>query len=230
MNNSAKISLIRTAPGSIALACALLLAAPLTSSASTVVLNFDSVNADGGGIDATSYLASYGVTLTGVKPLGATTVNDGQVGIWSDLQMYYVGASSGKNFLLQQTSGAPVNSYTLNFSTALDSVGFTRIKNTYSNLVAGWTATAYAGSTFVTSVGEAYGGGSFSAATYTLTGPGITSLVISADGHGRAGIASAMIDDLTLTSSASVPDSAGTLGLMALSVALLVAARRRFAQ
>ena len=144
--------------------------------------------------------------------------------------MYYVDASSGNNFLLQQTSGSPAVSYTLNFSTALDSVGFTRIKNTYYNLVAGWTASAYAGNTFVTSVSEGYGLGSFSAATYTLTGPGITSLVISADGHGHAGIASAMIDDLTLTSSASVPDATGTLGLMALSVGLLFTARRRYVQ
>ncbi len=227
MKSFSKINLIGISPGCLAFTSALLLGSPLTAFASTIVVNFDSVDASGAPIEASAYLASYGITLTAVSPLG-TNPNNGQVAIWSDDFMPYEKASSGDNFLLQQTSGAPAISYTLNFSTALDSVGFTRVRNITSNLVAGWTASAYSGSIFVTSVGEGFGGGSFSAATYTLTGPNITSLVISANGYGAAGIASAMIDDLTLTSSASVPDSADTLGLMALAAALLFTARRRF--
>jgi hypothetical protein len=228
MKISPTITQFKAAPGCLALACALLLGAPLTSSATTVVINFDSVDASGGAIDATAYLASYGITLTGVSP-GGTTVHTGQVGIWNDDYMPYEKASSGDNFLLQQTSGAPAISYTLNFSTALDSVGFTRIKSITPNLVATWTASAYSGATFVTSVSEGFGLGSFSDATYTLVGPGITSLVISANGFGSAGIASAMIDDLVLTSTA-VPDSSGTVALLGLSAVLLFTARRRFAR
>ncbi len=78
----------------------LLLLAPAAYS-SVVEMNFDSVNA-GNGVDATSYLASYGVTLSNVS-LGA-------VDIFSD-QNYYgagdVAASSPHNFLLQNAVGAP---------------------------------------------------------------------------------------------------------------------------
>lgn len=217
----------RILPVSLVLACAFLLGAPLKSNAATITVNFDTVDASLGPVDSTAYLASYGITLSSVSP-GGSTIYTGQVGIFDDDFMPYEQASSGDNFLLQQTSGAPAVSYTLNFSTALTSLSFTRVKNITPNLVAAWTATAFSGTTALSSVSEGFGLGSYSAATYSFAGPNITSLRVSANGYGAAGIASAMIDDLVLTSSAPVPDAANTLGLTALSAGLLFAARRRF--
>src|SRR2546423_1496422 len=59
-------------------------------------LNFDSINA-GGGVDATAYLASFGIILTNVS-------NPGSVYIVNDTNFYGSGvvtASSRHNFLLQ---------------------------------------------------------------------------------------------------------------------------------
>jgi hypothetical protein len=60
-------------------------------------------------------------------------------------------------------------------------------------------ATAYAGSTPVGSVGEGLFGGTEGSQTYTLSGSGITSLTIIANGYNVAGVPSPPLDDLTLT-------------------------------
>ncbi len=225
MKNSTKTSLSASGARSltihVVLASAALLVSALTSAASTVTINFDSVVATSAGVDPTTYLALYGVTLSGVLPSDPL--------IYSDQAFYGTGAvaaSSGHNFLLQQ-SAVHGGSFTLDFSTALTDVQFTRIRSLTSNLVGTWTATAFSGATAVGSVSEGFGGGSYSAATYDLSGSNITSLTFSGDGYGSAGISSAMIDDLKLT---SVPDASSTLGLIGLSLAGLAMLRRRFRQ
>lgn len=203
----------------LVVASALLLVSPLISNASTVTINFDDVSAGPSGVDPTAYLATYGVTLSGVAPSVPI--------IYSDLAFYGVGvvaASSGHNFLLQQ-SAVNGGNFTLNFGTALTDVQFTRIRNITYNLVGEWSATAYSGATAVGSVGESFGLGGFSPITYNLSGANITSLTFWGNGYGRAGMSSAMIDDLKLT---SVPDTFSTLALMGFSLASLVALRRRF--
>lgn len=200
------------------LAGLLLFGTSLTVAADTVVINFDSVDASGGGVDATSYLATYGITLSNVS-------SPGTVAIYSDVDVSYVSASSSPNFLLQQVSGAPPESFTMDFSTPLQSLSFTRIENVTSNQVAEWTATAYSGSTPLSSESEPMGVGSFTPATYTFTGPDITSLTISADGDGVAGITSAPIDDLTLTT--SVPEPATCAVLLGLAAWALATVRRQ---
>jgi len=178
---------------SLFLTSLLIFAAALTSTAS-IVLNFDSVAA-GGGVDASTYLSSFGITLTNVSP--------GSVQIFSDQNFYGSGvvvASSPHNFLMQNPGGAPNGAtYTLNFSTPLTGISFTRIASPVYVTVAQWTATAYAGSTPVGSVGEGFFGGSEGSQIYTLSGPGITSLTITANGNNVAGIPSPPLDDLTLT-------------------------------
>jgi hypothetical protein len=178
-------------------------------------MNFDSINAQSGAVDATAYLASFGVTLTGNNPVYVI-----------DDRWFYgggsVAASSPHNFLLQQVGGSPNGvSYTLNFSTALTSLSFTRIAITAPSAVAQWTATAYVGSTAVSSVGESSFGGTEGAQTYTLTGSGITSLTINANGGNFAGISSAPLDDFI---GAEVPETGSTLGLLLPSVLALLGA------
>jgi hypothetical protein len=185
----------------------------LPAAADTIVINFDGVDASGGAVDATSYLATYGITLTNVS-------SPGTVVIYSDVVFPYVSASSSPNFLVQQVGGAPAESFTMDFATPLQSVSFTRIENVTSNLVAEWTATAYSGSTALSSESEPLGVGPFTPATYTFNGPDITSLTISADGDGVAGITSATIDDLTLTTAVPEPSTCAMfLGVAALGLA-----------
>lgn len=210
----------------------LLLLATAVKSSAGLILNFDSVNASGGPVDPTAYLAGYGITLTGNNP----------VFIFSDQEYYgggVVAASSPNNFLLQHTLGSPNGiTYTLNFSTALTDLSFTRIQQVTPNAVAQWTATAYAGATAVGSVSEGYFGGTEPAHTYSiadsdfLTNGGITSLTITANGAGTAGIPSAPIDDLTLNEVNAVPEpgSAGVVVAFGLGAVALCgrAPRRRF--
>lgn len=202
--------------------CSLLLASALSAIASTITIDFDSVTVPAGSpVDPTAYLASYGVTLTGVSPSNPL--------INSDQDFYGSGvvlASSGHNFLTQQ-SASPGGGFTLNFATALTQLEFTRIQNLAWNLVGTWTATAYAGTTFVGSYSEPFGLGSFSPATYTFSGPGITSLVVSGNGYSVAGISTVMMDDIKMTS-ASTPDASDTLTLFGLSLGALALMRRRF--
>ena len=189
-------------------------------------MNFDSVNA-GNGVDATSYLSSFGVTLSNVS-------NPGSVQIIDD-SFYYgggaVAASSPHNFLMQNVGGSPNGiTYTLDFSTALASLSFTRIAIISSSAVAQWTATAYVGSTPVGTVGENFFSGTEGAQTFTLTGSGITSLTITANGFNFAGIPSAPLDDFT---GSEVPETGSTLALLApsllglLGMARLAPFRRR---
>jgi len=178
-------------------------------------INFDSVNAQSGHVDATAYLAALGVTLSGSNPVYVT-----------DDRWFYSGgavaASSPHNFLLQDVGGSPNGiSYTLNFSTALASLSFTRIAITAPSSVAQWTATAYVGSTAVSSVGESFFSGTEGAQTYTLTGSGITSLTITANGFNFAGISSAPLDDFI---GAEVPETGSTFGLLLPSVLALLGA------
>jgi hypothetical protein len=214
----------------VALVGTFLLVSPTKSVAATVTINFDSVDtsqftATGAPVDATAYLASYGVTLSAVSPSGSTT-STGLVGILNDSAGYQK-ASSGDNFLEQSVSGSPAESFTMDFSTALSSFGFTRIENLTPNLTAGWTATAYSGSTALASVAEPFGLDPFSAATYNLVGPDITSVTFTANGFNVAGIPGAPIDDLVLTTPSSVPDASSTFVLLMLAFGALAGVNRR---
>jgi hypothetical protein len=184
-----------------ALAGAMLISTAVHAQIQTI--NFDSVDASGGAIDATSYLANDGVTLSAESPAGT-------VDIISDQNYYgnnFVVASSGTNFLLQSNNSQP-NTFTLTFANALDSFGFTRIaySSAGDGLLAGWSASAYDGATLVETVGEPseseFGGKAavqFTLSDAVITTPDITSVVFSANGFGSAGVSAAPVDDFVLT-------------------------------
>lgn len=163
----------------------------------TIYMNFESINA-GSGVDATAYLASFGVTLTNVSNLGS-------VHIKNDTNFYGSGAvfaSSSHNFLLQEVGSSPPGvSFTMLFRTPLRSLTFTRcaVGNNVETPI--WTATAYSGSTNVGSVGVCCIDSDTGqpAKTYTLTGPGITSLTVTGNGQNSAAMASAPLDDFYMT-------------------------------
>jgi hypothetical protein len=161
----------------------------------TVYMNFDSVS-PGAGIDATAYLASFGIALTNVSQAGS-------VYIVGDTNYYGTGAvtaSSPHNFLLQSVSASSC-SYTLVFSVPLQSVTFTRIAISGGFSTPIWTATAYAGANAVGSVGvnSIDGDTGQPAHTYTISGHGITSLTINGNGFGFTAAASAPLDDFYMT-------------------------------
>lgn len=166
-----------------------------------IYINFDSVNASGGGVDATAYLASFGITLTNVTANGNPV--PGSVYIENDTNFYGSGAvfaSSPPNFLLQQAGGYS-ESYALLFSTPLASLSFTRCAIGGNVETPIWTATAYAGSTVVDTVGVCCIDSDTGqpAHTYTLTGPGITSLIVYGQPQNSAALGSAPLDDFHLT-------------------------------
>jgi|ERR1051326_1197448 hypothetical protein len=185
--------------------------------AQSIRLNFDSVNA-GAGLDATAYLAAYGITVTNISHAGSLHIKD-------DTNFYGSGAvfaPSPHNFLLQEVGGSPPGvSYTLAFNTPLQSLSFTRCAIGGNVATPIWTATAYAGSTPVGSVGVCCIDSETGqpAHIYTLNGPGITSLTVSGNGANFAAMASAPFDDFSLTPGALVvtnlpfPNSLGNLAV-----------------
>ncbi len=206
------------------LAGSLMFAVALTSTASTI-LNFDSVPvSSGAGVDATAYLATFGITLSNV-----TAGPSGAVEIYSDTFITYEGASSPHNFLMQNGAGAPNGlTYTLNFSTALTSLSFVRIAQTSPNAVAQWTATAFAGVTALGSVSENFFSGTEPAQTYSLfagSSSGITSLQITANGGGFAGVPSLPMDDLTLNQ--VVPEPSTSVLILGAAAACALCGRKR---
>jgi hypothetical protein len=139
------------------------------------------------------------------------------------VDIYHISAGPGsfwvnENFLAQSANGAVPVSYTMDFSTPLESISFSRIATPF-NLTTEpvWSATAYAGNVAVGTVGESLDSwGNSPAKSFTLTGDGITSLTISANGFGFTGIGSVPLNDFVLT---TVPEPS-TLVLWSLMAGL----------
>jgi hypothetical protein len=192
------------------------------------ILNFDSVDASAGQVDATSYFASYGITETAL-------IAGSAIDIYSDVN--YGGddaaiASSAPNFV--ETTGGNSNSVLLTFSTPLTSLSFTRIEETGTgagNSFGAWSAEVFSGATEIGSA-SASGYSIFNnninpAQTYTFTGADITSIEFDGNDYigntpfyGSQGI---LMDDLTLT---PVPEPS-SLALSCLGLLGAFAWRRR---
>jgi PEP-CTERM motif len=185
------------------------------ATANVVTLDFQSVVPNAG--NGPAYLNSHGITLTNITPSGPSGVVD-------ILNLHSLGDPGNdwinENVLLQNGGGAVPCSYTMNFSTPLESIGFTRITTPPDlSTEAQWSATAYAGATAVGAVGESLDSwGNSPALPFILTGDGITSLTISQNGFGFTGIGSVPLDNFVLT---TVPEpstlillGAGGIGLI----------------
>lgn len=169
------------------------------ASASHLTLNFDSVDASSGDVNASSYLAGFGISLTGVTP-GTTVVILDNANVYGGTAAV---PSSVPNYLTQVGSNDPVT-FTLNFATPLNSFEFTRPK-----LLAGpngithpeWSAHAFnSGGVEVATVGESLIA-SFSdvpAKTFTMTKPNIASVRIDSNNRHFAAFSAVLIDDMKL--------------------------------
>ena len=186
-------------------------AAADNNSSTTSTLNFDAVNASAGPVDASSYLAGSGITLSAVTAGTAIDVVNNQ--------SVYGGAaaspSSSPNMLMQINVNAPV-SYTLNFATPLTSLGFTR-----PMLLAGpsgithpqWSAHAFdASGQEVASASEGLiaSYSNVPASTFTLTGDGITSVRFDSNGYNFTAFSAVLIDDLTITTTSATTSATAT--------------------
>jgi len=181
------------------LALAFLLICPLLNQAAyAVTINFDSVDASGGPVDATSYLAGFGITLSNVT--SGTSVD-----IVKNTDSDWTNPSSLPNYITQSGSLDPV-SYTLTFAAPLADVGFTRTMYYCETGIAypEWHVQAFNESGVGgTVVGEAAHSvwGTEPAKVYSLTVPSgyIKSVVVSSDNHHFAAFAAVNLDDFTGT-------------------------------
>lgn len=162
----------------------------ITLAPAATYMNFDSVNTSAGRVDPTSYLASFGVTLTNVNPPGSVFIANSNIDGCGT-------ASSSPNWISQYVGGSSLVSYALDFSNPLQSVTFTRCAVGGGCASPIWTVTAYAGTNAMDSAGVCCLDSDTGkpAQTYTLNGPGITSLTISANGEDFSAYSSPQLDD-----------------------------------
>ena len=194
--------------------------------ASADVITFDTLSHGDTGSTIRSYLAGYGVSVTGVYPSGTDiyAMDDRIVYGGSDM------ASSGHMYLGLMPGIWGVG-YTLNFNTPLTSLAFTRIRELPVAAYPEWSATVYQGGTAFETVGEAaysLWSGSNPAHTYTFTGAGITSVTFSGNAYGFAAFCGPLIDDIVLNS-VPEPGQWAMMGLTFCGVAGYLIRRRNAA-
>ena len=182
---------------------AALMASLCAQAQNTQTADFDSLPYGTTGTALQSYLAGYGMTITG---MGAGTVAE----VYDDRIVYGGGvllASSGHMYFYLGGAHTGV-SCTLTFDPPLTSLSFTRI----TELAKGsgtaypdWSATVYEGATVNGSVGESayslWGSNVNPAKTYTFLGSRITSVTFYGNGHNFAAFDGPFIDDIVVTRS-----------------------------
>ena len=180
------------------------------ANAAPITLNFDAVSVPAFGVvDATSYLATFGVTLSNVTSGGQVVVrNDG------GLPNFIAPPSPPNTLSVFSSVGQIPNTFTLNFPAPLTSLSFTR-----PQLLTGptgvthpqWIATALNSlDVAVASVGQGLIA-SFAdvpAQTFTLTGTDIEKLRFDSNNFAFASTVAVVVDDLTLN---PVPEPATLL-------------------
>lgn len=171
---------------------------PISLAVDENVINFDAVDATGGNVDATSYLSGFGIT-----PSAVTTGSELAIVNALNFCNCFVPPSPSNMFTQVNQNGAI--SFTLNFSTPLASVSFTRpemVPGSGSGMIfPQWSATALnASNTVLSTVGEAQRStfSTVTAQSFTLTGPGITHVRFDSNGHLTAGFSAVVLDNLVL--------------------------------
>lgn len=192
--------------------------------ANLVTINFDSVAVAPAtslsGAPVTSYLAGYGVTLSGMLPGETANIYNASTTPWmatpSSPNVFIVGGIN------------PIDTVTLNFATPVDNFSFDRVGNiaAYSpsgTIKGSWFATAYnASNVILGSVGEGLIStySDVPTQTFSLAFQGIYHIDFTGNSYNFAGTNMPVLDNLTFTSSpVPVPAAAwllgsGLLGLM----------------
>lgn len=181
-------------------------AAPVYAQAPPIVVNFDSVDASAGQVDATSYFASIGATLSDVTT-GTSVL------IFNNKNLYAGQAAvptSAPNLIQQSgTPGCGPVSFRLVFATSATAYSVASVSFNRAMLLAGpsgiihpaWSAHAFDSTgTEVAHVGEPLIGSFVNVPpqAFTLTGPDIRSVRFDSDCRGVAAFSGVLIDDLVL--------------------------------
>ncbi|MFM8734126.1 MAG: hypothetical protein ACKOC8_02895 [Pirellulales bacterium] len=164
------------------------LAPAAVAPASTVLVDFDALNATGGPVSGSlldAYLATYGITVSNVVGSGSPRVANAGTGVF--LYPGFFSPPSAPNFLQQSASETP-SGYRLTFSEPVASVSFTRAAmdpemSITGMIAAEWTARAIGPSgTTLGQVGEpnyaSYVPVPAATFTFAFPAPGIAALVI----------------------------------------------------
>jgi len=162
-----------------------------------VIVDFDALDTSSGIVSGTAvenYLAGFGITISGVSAgFDPLVGNQSQFGPTP---------SSAPN-MFGTSSNVDPTTYTLNFSTTLDSFSWTRVSTIGTgDSNPAWTLTAYSGldATGVTLSSTGAGlAGQVPAQQFTVTGPGIASVRLVAHHFGFAAHGSPIVDDWVLT-------------------------------
>lgn len=202
---------------------------PAQAGASTVtVLNFDSLSLANGacatGAATEAYLGGFGITFSSPTAGAIPQICNG-VGT-------EITAVSGSNWLIATPPITNTNlSWTLTFSTPVDSVSWNDAVLSTIITYPTWNATAFDGSTPLGTVGQTSAFGSGATQAFTINGPGITSLTFNAFNSTARSTNDVPIDNLTLaTPSSATPEPAGSGILFAIgSVALICLGRKAVA-
>lgn len=188
------------------------------ASAGTIVLNFDSVTVPVGTfVDATAYLAGFGITFTGLSDAATADIFNLAPGVFTPSSPPNVFGANG-------TNGNVPLSYELTFSQPLISFSFTRISESNPGGLPPYTVSALdAGNNVLSSVSEPFQLGA-PAKTFTLSGPGIVAIRLDANNSVGTTVTDPFLDDLTLV---TAPEPAAGCLILAAGLAGLASRRRR---
>ncbi|MGD0412501.1 MAG: immunoglobulin domain-containing protein [Verrucomicrobiota bacterium] len=183
------------------------------------LIDFEGVDASAGPVDASNYLAQFGVKATNVTTNTSLVVADDQEFLGGGV----VTASSGNNFLTQTGANGAV-SYTLLFSQPYASVSWVRTElpaGTTGASLPGWRAHIFDGQgNELGSAGENALGSytNVPAARFTLLGKNIFSIRFDGNNQGVSSLSTLPLDDLLLstiptntTLAVSLTNQAGTV-------------------
>jgi hypothetical protein len=166
------------------------------ANAQAEVVDFDAVDASGGPVDATSYLAGYGITLTDLTPGSPGPV------IMDARNSNWLTTSTPNNFFTVFGPGPNYMKYTMNFAVPVNNFSFDFIGITSPTTIPEWKATAYdASGTALSSVGEALHSvwSTILPQTFTLNGEDIKYIIFESDAQGFAAMGSPNIDTFSYT-------------------------------